>query len=751
MTYPLHLAFIWHQHQPLYKSRGLHGEERYRLPWVRLHGVKDYLDLIEVLAQFPQLHQTVSLSPSLMVQLEEYANGQALDPYLSLSVMPVEQLTIDQKTFILENFFDASYPTQIAPYPRYQQLYAQRQQKGVLGCLEQWQSQDYEDLLTWHNLAWLDPLWRINDAEVKSWFNQQQGFTLGDRQRLIAKQRQIIRQILPRHRQLQNKGQLELITCPYSHPLLPLLADTNSARPSQPEAPLPDPRFCWSEDISLQLRRARTVYRQHFGREPRGLWPPELAVSPESLAAIAQSRWQWLCADEQILALTLHQPLARDLQGYPLHPELLYHPYRLETPDGYVSMVFRDQRLSDLISFGYAHLAPQEAVKHLVDYLKAIALRLQHQQSQKTPGGLQYPWLVTVALDGENGWQRYPQDGLPFLKLLYETLQYLTERGQLRLVTVSEYLELFPPTHLLKSQHIYPGSWSGASYSTWIGDRHKNRAWDYLIDARQTLANHPEATEDNNPEAWEALYAAEGSDWFWWFGQGNSSPQDAIFDQLFREHLISVYRALNENVPSYLYHPLQSSPKPASPLPWGYIHPTITATSPPEEWRRGGRLELLPRADDGNSNQWVKNLVYGYDLEALYLRLELRTGIDLDAQCVNELHLLWYYPGKPLPNSPAPLASLPDQPPYNYYFHHHLGLNWERQTLWLEAVPAPFQWQTQTCQAQFALGESLVIALPWKNLQQPPQTELHLLLIFAQQGEYQGRVWPGDLLKLKLP
>ena len=135
----------------------------------------------------------------------------------------------------------------------------------------------------------------------------------------------------------------------------------------------------------------------------------------------------------------------------------------------------------------------------------------------------------------------------------------------------------------------------------------------------------------------------------------------------------------------------------------------------------------------------------------MYLRLELRPGIDLDAQGVNELHLLWYYPGKPLPNSPAPLASLPDQPPENYYFHHHLGLNWQQHTLWLEAVPAPFQWQTQTCQAQFALGESLVIALPWKNLQQPPQTELHLILIFAQQGEYQSRVWPGDLLKLKIP
>lgn len=747
MAYPLHLAFIWHQHQPLYKVKDPGGSSRYHLPWARLHGVKDYLDLVEVLAQFPRLGQTVNLSPTLLVQLQDYAQGEALDPYLTLSATPVAMLTAEQKAFALESFFDANYETQIAPQPRYRELYQERRTKGVLGCLEQWRPQDYEDLLAWHNLVWFDPLWRLNDAEIRHWFHQQHGFTLSDRQRILAKQRQIISRILPRHRQLQDKGQLEIITCPYSHPILPLLADSNSARSAQPDAPLPDPRFCWSEDIALQLRRAKALYRENFGRDPQGLWPPELAVSPEILPALAQARFQWLCADEEILARSLGHPLERDLAGQLSRPEWLYRPYRLPTADGDLSIVFRDQRLSDLIGFGYAHRSPEDAVSDFLAYLRAVALRLQSQQSQSTPGGLQYPWLVTIALDGENAWENYAEDGLPFLRLLYRSLNRLSERGQLELVTVTDYLNRFPPNQTLPPEHLHRGSWIKASYSTWIGERHKNQAWDYLIDARQTLAHHPEATEENNPEAWEALYAAEGSDWFWWFGEGNASAQDAIFDRLFREHLINFYQALNETVPSYLYHPLQSYPKPPAREPWGYIHPRIETPLQPEQWSRGGRRELAPVADGLGTNEGVQTLIYGWDLETFYLRLDWRPG----GPRPQEFHLLWYFPGSPLPNSPAPLASVPDEAPNNYRFHQHLGLNLETGALWLETAPALFQWQAQSCQARFVLGDALALALPWHNLQQPPHREIHFVLLFAHQGEYQGRVWPGDLLKARIP
>ncbi|MFM7371096.1 MAG: glycoside hydrolase, partial [Sphaerospermopsis kisseleviana] len=113
MSHPLYVAFIWHQHQPLYKSP---VSQQYRLPWVRLHGTKDYLDLILLLEKYPKLHQTVNLVPSLILQLEDYIAGNAFDPYLTASLTPVEQLTTEQKEFIVQHFFDANHHTLIDPH-----------------------------------------------------------------------------------------------------------------------------------------------------------------------------------------------------------------------------------------------------------------------------------------------------------------------------------------------------------------------------------------------------------------------------------------------------------------------------------------------------------------------------------------------------------------------------------------------------------------------------------------------------------
>ncbi|NJL80771.1 MAG: glycoside hydrolase, partial [Richelia sp. SM2_1_7] len=124
MSQPLHVAFIWHQHQPLYKSPEANvssgsGTGRYRLPWVRLHGTKDYLDLVLMLERYPKLHQTVNLVPSLILQIEDYVAGTAFDPYLEVALTPTEQLTQGQLEFILEHFFDDNYDTLIKPHPRY--------------------------------------------------------------------------------------------------------------------------------------------------------------------------------------------------------------------------------------------------------------------------------------------------------------------------------------------------------------------------------------------------------------------------------------------------------------------------------------------------------------------------------------------------------------------------------------------------------------------------------------------------------
>ena len=747
MSHPLYVAFIWHQHQPLYKSREVDSDAwgQYRLPWVRLHGTKDYLDLVLMLERYPKLHQTVNLVPSLMLQLEDYAEGEAIDPYLALALTPASNLKLKDKRYIIQHFFDGYYHTLIEPHPRYTELYHQREQ-GFGWCLENWTAQDYSDLLAWHNLAWIDPLF-WDDTEIAQWLKKGRNFTLSDRQRIYSKQREIIARIIPQHKKMQDSGQIEIMTTPYTHPILPLLADTNEGQVAIPNMILPQQRFQWAEDIPRHLSIAWEMYCDRFEQEPFGLWPSEQSVSPTILPYISQQGFKWICSDEAVLGSSIRHLFHRDEAGNVNEPELLYRPYRLETDHGNLAVVFRDHRLSDLIGFTYSGMPPRKAAADLIGHLEAIARSLKsHQDNPDT--ALENPWLVTIALDGENCWEYYPQDGMPFLEALYEKL---SRDEDIKLVTVNEFIQQFPPTETIPSQQLHSGSWVDGSFTTWIGDPVKNRAWDLLTAARKTLANHPEATEENNPEVWEALYAAEGSDWFWWFGEGHSSNQDAMFDQLFREHLSAIYHALNEPVPQNLYQPIDKHKAHQEQSPQSFIHPTINGIGDEQDWERAGRIEVGGARGTMHRSSAVQRLFYGLDHRSFYLRLDFKTGTKPGKDIPGELHLLWYYPQIPNHNSPAPIAYLPDEVPLNYYFHHHLGINLITESVWLQEAQANGMWQTRSCNAEAVFDQCLEIAVPWTDLHIQPDYPLEIIAIFADKGEYRSYVPENHFISLQAP
>ncbi len=743
MPHPLYVAFIWHQHQPLYKSPGTGvslSTQQYRLPWVRLHGTKDYLDLVLILERYPKLHQTVNLVPSLILQLEDYIAGTAFDPYLEVTLTPTEQLTLPQREFIIKHFFDANHHTLIDPHPRYAQLYQQQQEKGQAWCLANWQLQDYSDLLAWHNLAWIDPLF-WDDQEIAVWLKQGENFTLSDRQRIYSKQREIISRIIPQHRKMQDAGQIEVTTTPYTHPILPLLANTNSGRVAVSNMTLPQYRFQWAEDIPRHLQKAWKLYQDRFGQPPRGLWPSEQSVSPEILPYIIKQGFKWICSDEAVLGSSLKHFFHRDGAGNVQEPELLYRPYRLETPTGDLAIVFRDHRLSDLIGFTYSSMPPQQAAADLVGHLQAIARMQRTQESEQ-------PWLVTIALDGENCWEFYPQDGKPFLEALYQTL---SNEPRLKLVTVSEFLEQFPATATIPGEQLHSGSWVDGSFTTWIGDPAKNRAWDYLTQARIMLANHPEATEENNPEAWSALYAAEGSDWFWWFGEGHSSNQDAIFDQLFRSHLCGIYQALNEPIPPYLRQPLEVHEARADHRPESFIHPRIDGRGDEQDWNKAGRLEIGGARGTMHNSSVIQRLWYGVDHLNFYLRLDFITGVQLGQDLPAELNLLWFYPHMTMHNSPAPLTQVPDLAPVNYLFHHHLEINLLTLSIHFQEAGEHDQWLPRVSRAQVALNKCLELAVPWADLQVPPDNPLRLILVTSDEGRFCNYLPEDTLIPIEVP
>lgn len=192
----------------------------------------------------------------------------------------------------------------------------------------------------------------------------------------------------------------------------------------------------------------------------------------------------------------------------------------------------------------------------------------------------------------------------------------------------------------------------------------KNRAWELLGEARQVLANHPEATRENNTEVWEHLLAAEGSDWFWWLGAGHSSPFDALFDQLFREHLQAVYRGLNEPIPPALLYPLEPHDLPRTTRPLGFIHPQIDGKIHKPDWRNAAHIDIAGARGTMHQATLVHSLWYGWDHLGFYLRLDLSPQALLPELCRDlRLHLLWFYPDQVQYLSPAPIAEIPDVAP----------------------------------------------------------------------------------------
>ncbi|MBC8123136.1 MAG: glycoside hydrolase [Gemmatimonadaceae bacterium] len=727
-SYPLHVAFIWHQHQPLYRS-ALSG--RYIMPWVRLHGTKDYLDLVLLLERYPKLHQTFNLVPSLIVQIEEYVNGTAMDPWLEVALKPVEQLNGVERRFIIERFFDANWENLIYPHPRYRELLEQRQKYGTVWCLENWKDSEYEDLLAWHNLCWFDPLFQEEDAQIRRWIAQSNGFTLEDRQGIYTKQREILSRIVPKHRELQERGVIEVTTTPYAHPILPLLADSDAARVARPRLPLPRARYHWPQDVRVHLEKGKQLYESWYGCAPRGLWPSEQSVSPGILPEVARLGFNWLVSDEGVLSCSLGHFFERDDYGHIQSPDALYRPYRVETPTGSLAMVFRDRRLSDLVGFNYAKRPTEEAVKDLIEQLEAIQRTIK---TQKLDG----PHLVTIALDGENCWEYYFKDGKPFLESLYARL---SRHRSIRLVTVSEYLEQFPPEHTLDAERLHSGSWINGDFTTWIGDPVKNRAWELLAQARQVLEKNPRATS----ESWEALWAAEGSDWFWWFGYGQTSEHDALFDQLFREHLQALYVSLGEAVPRVLLSSLERHESRGSHLPEDFIRPQITGLGTDQEWARAGCIEVGGARGTMHQATSIQRVWYGVDHSHFYLRL------DFGAERPQAVQVYWFYPNRVNYNSPIGLSHLPEEPPVNYQFRHQLDLDLQSFQCKLREAGEDGDWCDRGTSTRAALQQCLEIAIPWVDLETPTGDQPQCVIVLAREGRFEGAIPTGGTLEVRVP
>ncbi|NMD42035.1 MAG: glycoside hydrolase [Firmicutes bacterium] len=549
---PLYVAFVWNQHQPSYRDAGT-GE--LIMPWVRLHGSKDYYQMAAILEGYPKIRQTFNLTPSLLEQLECYGAGEK-DLYQKVD-RPAEALGDPEKHYLLHHYFDIHWDRVIRQYPRYRELLelqgCSREPAEVGSAVERYRPQDYRDLQVWFNLAWIDPEIRSSDPLLRGLVEKGAGYTEAERRLLQERQSDLLGGIIPLHRRLQEQGQIEIMTTPYYHPIIPLLIDSCSALRACPGLPLPR-RFQYPQDACEQLKAAAAQYRRLFGSRPKGVWPSEMAVSPEMVALLETFRFDWSISDEQILSRSLETEIIRDGYGHVLNGDLLYRPYRVRGAGGEITMIFRDHHLSNRIGFEYQHFRHEDAAADLVHRLLKIKENLSWAPENH---------LVTLSLDGENAWEWYQGDKGPFLHSLYRRL---SEEPLLCCCTVSEYLAANPPQRRI--DHLFTGSWVDHNLTRWIGTENKNRLWEYLLDAREAIERCREFSPgpEQIEQALHYLYIAEGSDFPWWI-DSMSYHLAAPFEALFRKHLAAVYRAVELAAPERLARPLiQPSPGDSSPL-----------------------------------------------------------------------------------------------------------------------------------------------------------------------------------------
>lgn len=524
-------AFLWHLHQPDYRDPlappGPTGTPEPSMPWVRMHALRGYRDMALEAAE-QGLPWTLNVVPSLLDQLDHYAGG-GTDPHARLSLVPAGSLSAAQRR-VIRSTFVAGHPALRRAHPAWAAL-AERLEGGRSLSVQQWR-----DVQVWSNLQWFGATARRDFPELVGLWEKGEGFTEADKAVVMDVQRQILEETPTWWRRVHESDGPAVSASAYDHPILPLLVDLKHALRAMPDLPL-ETDYRWPDDARRQLCEGRERVGEVLGTEPLGLWPSEGSVSPEVLPLVREAGFRWLCTDVHVLQRSELAP------GSPT-PDEAGPSGPWDLGDGLVGW-FRDTELSDHIGFRCAQMPADVAARSFVDLLLS-----RHREG-----------TVLIALDGENPWETFEDAGIAFRRHLVHVLR---ERG-VELVTLDEASQ-DPPVG--RVERIHSGSWIGADYAVWVGDEEDRRAWQLLADTRS-------AVHDAGPEAEEAarphLHAAEGSDWFWWFGDRFSSSFDLHFDALFRAHLVAAHRAAGLEVPAVLSEPVNRPHPPRVVPPSGWV------------------------------------------------------------------------------------------------------------------------------------------------------------------------------------
>lgn len=595
----LDLLFVWHFHQPHYAVEG--GEEA-RLPWVRLHATKSYYDMAWMLMRHSSVRSVANFSGVLLEQLAALVEG-ATDRWERLTATAPEQLSRAERSFIVRHFFSCHWERCVRTQPRYAELLALRGEQFDEAAVARFNDSDLRDLQLLFNLQWFGFGATADYPLVASLRSKERGFDAADITAVLGLQREVAAAAVAMWRALIARGQVELSLTPHGHPILPLLIDSDAARIALPGAPLPHPPMREPADAVHHIRTALSWGEQLFGVRASGMWPAEGSVSPAAAEAFAAEGLRWIASDDEVLQRSERPDGAWEEQRC--------RPWAITTKHGSLNLFFRNHELSDRIGFAYAANAAEDAARDLIEGARKLG----------AASGLSRP-LVTIILDGENAWESYEKDGFVFLEALYSAL---AAAPGLQTVTASEALATHSAGQL---QTLHAGSWISASFRIWIGSEAKNRGWELLIATLAAFAAavvSPEVSAEAAAAARRALDRAEGSDWFWWYGDDFDSQMDEEFDHLFRGHCRSVYTALGLLPPLSLEEPVVAAPAvaqlPSHPIGLGEAQ-LDGRDSHFFEWRDSAAIEVIPRGAMNLASPVFRTMRLMRGRAGLYLRLD---------------------------------------------------------------------------------------------------------------------------------
>ncbi len=597
MTKKLSVNFLWHMHQPYYRD-DISGE--IVMPWVFLHAIKDYYDMPWYLEKFPKIKATFNLVPSLLVQLGAYEDPEVNDKFLKTIRKRVEVLNEEETEYLVEYLFFSNEHNMIKPFERYQELLLKK---------EGFSHSELIDLEVLFILSWCGNYLRESKEIVKNLIKKGRGYTQEEKIELLNSLSSFIKEVIPYYKKLMDKGQIEISTTPFNHPISPLLFDIENGKLANPSTTLPKHEGNFKDYAFMQIDSAVEYYEKLFGKKPQGWWPAEGSVSYDFLKVLNQKGATWACSDQEVLYKSGH-----------FSKDDIYKNNTLNFKDKSINLFFRDRELSDLIGFSYSGWDAKSAVADLIQRLRKIYVNSSQNCS------------VNIILDGENAWEHYPDNAMEFFELLYSELDDCNW-------IESRLFDEVANDKKIASNELYelqPGSWINGNFNIWIGHEEKNAAWEMLFQTKADFEkNEKHLDEETIKIIKNEFLIAQSSDWFWWYGDDHHTDLGSTFDKLFRTHLMNIYTLMDKKIPENILEPIVQTTSDNNDGFAKQATNRITAKLDGKishfyEWLGSGSMNLANELSSMSMHDFtIEEIYYGCDKEHCYIALigDLTSGI----------------------------------------------------------------------------------------------------------------------------